>query len=279
MIISMLDSTRRLFFLAPVTVFIIVSAGTTQAGTVKILAWNITGAAVAEDDNNLDISAAIFGHEDADIILLSETRRAESAIASVLDDGYILAATSGDGQDIWIRNTGRFSVDPDSTGSWRVSRGRGTQDGVWAELADAQSDERVFLYNVHLPIPDNFRNREVDLEINNPAQQQGICDIIAQMELDAGNGLVIIGGDFNDIGLAENESVIDYLQGTGVLAAVPGCSSTDIAMTDAVNVDVTHILGTGDVALYGNAGTMTRDDIGFGQHGYVTIFVALADAR
>ena len=108
---------------------------------------------------------------------------------------------------------------------------------------------------------------------------EGICDIIAQMEGDAGNGLVIIGGDFNDIGLAENESVIDYLQGSGVLAAVPGCSSTDIAMTDAVNVDVTHILGTGDAALYGNAGTMTRDDIGFGQHGYVTIDVTLADAR
>jgi len=69
-----------------------------------------------------------------------------------------------------------------------------------------------------LPIPDNFRNREADLDVNNPAQQQGICDIIVQMEDDAGNGLVIIGGDFNDIGLAENGS------GSGSMKSThPGC--------------------------------------------------------
>ena len=270
---------RRLAFLAPVVLFIVANAGTAQADSIKILAWNITGAALSGDATNQEIVSTIFSREDADVILLSETRRAGDQIASLLDGPYTLAASSGDGQDIWVRNTGRFSVDQASTGSWRVSRGRGTQDGVWAELADDQSDQRLFLYNVHLPIPDNFRNRDAILEVNNPAQQQGICDIIAQMEDDAGNGIVIIGGDFNDIRLAEDESVIDYLKGTGILAAVAGCRSTDIAMTDAVKVDVSHILGTGDAGLYSNAGSMSANDVGFGQHGYVTISVTLADVR
>ncbi len=270
---------RRLAFLAPVLLFVLANIETAQADSIKILAWNITGAALSGNATNQEIVSTIFSQEDADVLLLSETRRAGDQIASLLDGPYTLAATSGDGQDIWVRNTGRFSVDQDSTGSWSVSRGRGTQDGVWAELADDQSDQRLFLYNVHLPIPDNFRNREADLEVNNPAQQQGICDIIAQMEDDASNGIVIIGGDFNDIRLAEDESVIDYLQGTGVLAAVPGCRSTDIGMTDAVKVDVSHILGTGDAGLYSNAGSMSANDVGFGQHGYVTISVTLADVR
>ncbi len=270
---------RRLSFLAPVLLFATTQIEIAQAESVKILAWNITGAAVSGNATNLEISSTIFSREDADIILLSETRRAENEIADILDSTYTLAATSGDGQDIWVRNTGRFSVDPESTGSWSVSRGRGTQDGVWAELADDQSDQRLFLYNVHLPIPDNFRNREADLEVNNRPQQQGICDIIAQLEDDASDGIVIIGGDFNDVGLAEDESVIDYLKGTGILAAVPGCRSTDIAMTDAVKVDVSHILGTGDAEIYSNAGSMTAADVGFGQHGYVTISVTLTDVR
>ncbi len=270
---------RRLAFLAPVVLFVLANAGTAQADSIKILAWNITGAALSGDATNQEIVSTIFSREDADVILLSETRRAGDQIASLLDGPYMLAASSGDGQDIWVRNTGRFSVDQASTGSWRVSRGRGTQDGVWAELADDQSDQRLFLYNVHLPIPDNFRNRDAILEVNNPAQQQGICDIIAQMEDDAGNGIVIIGGDFNDIRLAEDESVIDYLKGTGILAAVPGCRSTDIAMTDAVKVDVSHILGTGDAGIYNNAGSMTATDVGFGQHGYVTVSVALTELR
>ena len=270
---------RQLAFLAPVLLFVLANAETTRADSIKILAWNITGAALSGDATNQEIVSTIFSREDADVILLSETRRAGDQIASLLDGPYTLAASSGDGQDIWVRNTGRFSVDQASTGSWRVSRGRGTQDGVWAELADNQSDQRLFLYNVHLPIPDNFRNRDAILEVNNPAQQQGICDIIAQMEDDAGNGIVIIGGDFNDIRLAEDESVIDYLKGTGILAAVPGCRSTDIAMTDAVKVDVSHILGTGDAETYSNAGSMSANDVGFGQHGYVTVSVALADVR
>ena len=270
---------RRLAFLVPVVLFVLASVGTARADSIKILAWNITGAALSGNAANQEIVSTIFSREDADVILLSETRRAGDQIASLLDGPYTLAASSGDGQDIWIRNTGRFSVDPDSTGSWRVSRGRGTQDGVWAELADDQSDQRLFLYNVHLPIPDNFRNRDAILEVNNPAQQQGICDIIAQMEDDAGNGIVIIGGDFNDIRLAEDESVIDYLKGTGILAAVPGCLSTDIAMTDAVKVDVSHILGTGDAGIYNNAGSMTATDVGFGQHGYVTVSVTLTELR
>lgn len=270
---------RRLAFLAPVVLFVLANVGTARADSIKILAWNITGAALSGNATNQEIVSTIFSREDADVILLSETRRAGDQIASLLDGPYTLAASSGDGQDIWVRNTGRFSVDPDSTGNWRVSRGRGTQDGVWAELADDQSDQRLFLYNVHLPIPDNFRNRDAILEVNNPAQQQGICDIIAQMEDDAGDGIVIIGGDFNDIRLAEDESVIDYLKGTGILAAVPGCRSTDIAMTDAVKVDVSHILGTGEADIYSNAGSMTATDVGFGQHGYVTVSVALVDVR
>ncbi len=268
---------RRLSFLAPALLFSTASVETARADSVKILAWNITGAAVAEDATNLEIAATIFSREDADVVLLSETRRAATEIAGVLDATYTLAASSSDGQDIWVRDTGRFSVDQESTGSWSVRGRRGTQDGVWAELVDDRSDQRLFLYNVHLPIPDNFRNREADLEVNNRGQQQGICDIIVQMEGDAGNGIVIIGGDFNDVGLADEESVIDYLRGTGTLAAVPGCGSTDIAMTDAVRVDVTHILGTGDAELYTDASSMSAGDVGFGQHGYVTINVALAD--
>ncbi len=279
MSIFLRTSVRRLSILIPALLFSIANVETALADSIKLLAWNVTGAAVFENATNLEIVSTIISQEDADVLLLSETRRAASEIAGVLESTYTLAAASGDGQDVWVRSTGRFSVDQASTGSWSVSRGRGTQDGVWAELVDDQSDQRLFLYNVHLPIPDNFRNREADLEVNNAPQQRGICDIIEQMESDAGNGVVIIGGDFNDDGLAENESVIDYLQGTGVLAAVPGCRSTDIAMTDAVNVDVTHILGTGSAARYIDASQMTAAEVGFGQHGYVAVVVELADIR
>ena len=50
-------------------------------------------------------------------------------------------------------------------------------------------------------------------------------------------------------------------------------------MTDACKVDVSHILGTGDAGLYSDAGSMSANDVGFGQHGYVTISVTLADVR
>lgn len=246
-----------------------------QEGPIKILAWNITGADLSGNATNQEIISTIFSQEDADVILLSETGRGASEIDSVLNSTHTLVATSGDGQDIWVRNTARFSVDPSSTGSWSISQGAFTQDGVWAELADDQSDQRLFLYNVHLPIPENFQNGGAVLDVNNLAQQQGVCDIIGQMESDASNGIVIIGGDFNDFGLAEDESVIDFLMGTGVLGAVPGCASTDIAMTEAINVDVIHVLGTGDIGQYSDASSMSAADIGFGQHGYVTIDVAL----
>jgi hypothetical protein len=85
------DLIRQLSLLALVLLLVIANPDTTQADTAKILARNITGAAVAEDANNVEISAAIFSQEDADIILLSETRRAEGAIAGILDDGYTLA--------------------------------------------------------------------------------------------------------------------------------------------------------------------------------------------
>ncbi len=54
------DLIRRLSLLAPVLLLVIANPDTTQADTVKILARNITGAAVAEDANNVEISAAIF---------------------------------------------------------------------------------------------------------------------------------------------------------------------------------------------------------------------------
>jgi predicted amidohydrolase YtcJ len=245
------------------------------ADAVNILAWNITGGQLSGNATNQEIISTIFSQEDADVLLLSETGRGASEIAAVLDGTYTLVASSGDGQDIWVRDSGRFSVDPESTGSWSVSQGAFTQDGVWAELTDAQSQQPLFLYNVHVPIPENFQNGGAELEFNNTAQQQGICDIIGQMETDASNGIVIIGGDFNDVGLAENESVIEYLTGTGVLNAVPGCSSTNIGMTEAVSVDVTHILGTGAAELYSNSSAMSANAVGFGQHGYVTTTVAL----
>ena len=268
---------RRLSCLAPVLLFATVYAEIAYADAVNVLAWNITGGQLSGNATNQAIISTIFSQEDADVLLLSETGRGASEIAAVLDGTYTLVASSGDGQDIWVRNSGRFSVDPESTGSWSVSQGAFTQDGVWAELVDDQSEQPLFLYNVHLPIPENFQNGGAELEFNNTAQQQGICDIIGQMEADASNGIVIIGGDFNDVGLAENESVIDYLTGMGVLNAVPGCSSTEIAMTEVVNVDVTHILGTGGPDLYSNASTMSANAIGFGQHGYVTTTVALSN--
>jgi len=199
-----------------------VSVKSAQADSVKLLAWNVTGGSLPGNAANQAIVSTVLGQEDADIILLSETGRGSSEITAILDGSYTLVAASGDGQDIWVRDTGRFSVDATSTGSWSVSQGAFTQDGVWAEVVDDQSEQRLFVYNVHLPIPENFQNSGAMLEFNNAAQQQGICDIISQMERDADSGIVVIGGDFNDIGLAQDESVIDYLTGTGVLAAVPG---------------------------------------------------------
>ena len=96
---------RRLASLAPVSLIVLANVRTAQADSIKILAWNITGAALSGNATNQEIVSTIFSQEDADVILLSETRRAGDQIANLLYCPYTLAASSGDGQDIWVRNT------------------------------------------------------------------------------------------------------------------------------------------------------------------------------
>ena len=76
---------RRLASLAPVSLIVLANVGTAQADSIKILAWNITGAALSGNATNQEIVSTIFSQEDADVILLSETRRAGDQIVNLLD--------------------------------------------------------------------------------------------------------------------------------------------------------------------------------------------------
>lgn len=248
-----------------------------EAAPIEMLAWNVTGRDINNNPTNQNLAETIFNNEDADVLLISETSRGSDEIADMLEDDYDLIVAS-DGQEIWLRDDPRFSVS-NAYGEWTVPFDNRTQNGVWAVVNDSQSSEPLHLYNVHLPIPDTFGGRVDDNPaVSNEDQQEGICNIIQQMESDTSAGRVIIGGDFNDISIPAGERIIEFLEGTGTLNA-GFCSQTNIDMTEHAEVDVTHILGTGNPQDYSNAVEVSASSVGFGQHGYVSVTVDLDDAQ
>ncbi len=248
-----------------------------DAAPIEILAWNVTGRDINDNTTNQNLAQTIFNKEAADVLLLSETSRGSDEIADMLEDDYNLIVAS-DGQEIWIRNDPRFSTG-NNYGEWTVPSDNRTQNGVWAVVNDSQSSEPLHLYNVHLPIPDTFGGRlDSNPAVSNEDQQEGICNIIQQMESDTNDGPVVIGGDFNDIRIPAGERIIEFLEGTGTLNA-GFCSQTNIDMTEHAEVDVTHILGTGNPQSYSNAIEVSASSVGFGQHGYVSVTLDLSDAQ
>ena len=94
------------------------------------------------------------------------------------------------------------------------------------------------------------------------------------MQEQASKGIVLLAADFNDIDLADGESLVAFLEGAGTLNA-GYCESTALAMIEVVAIDVLRIMGTGDAGMYRDQRTVSNADVGFGQHGYVVTSVAL----
>ena len=245
-----------------------------NADTVKLLEWNITGNQLNGSIINQNAATAIFDSEDADIIALQETSSGADEIATILSADYDLAI-SIDGQEIWVRNSGRFEIE--STGSWAGSCNNFKLDGAMASINDLNSNSnRLFVYSAHFCIPDSFAgNVDVNPSVSNEDQQEHLCNIIDNMEANAALGTVLIGADFNDINIPAGESLISFLEGTGSLNG-GFCTSTAIDMTDVVTTDVTHIVGTGSEDAYSAAASGNPS---FGQHGYVVATVELGGSN
>ena len=111
--------------------------------------------------------------------------------------------------------------------------------------------------------------------LTHPAfQQEHICNIVSNLEASATTGKVLIGADFNDINIPSGESIIGFLESAGTLNA-GFCTETTINMTDVVRTDVTHIMGTGGLDIFSDAGAGNPS---FGQPGYVVASVRLDTA-
>ena len=104
-----------------------------NADPVKILEWNITGNQLNGNSTNQNAAIAIFDSEDADIITLQETSSGADEIATILSADYALAI-SIDGQEIWVRNSGRFEIE--STGTWAGSCNNFKLDGAMASIRE-----------------------------------------------------------------------------------------------------------------------------------------------
>jgi len=247
--------------------------GGNQGESFRVLAWNITGREVVA---NRTIVEGVFATESADVIALQETGRGAATIAEILESEYTLVAAL-DGQDIWIKDDGRFNVIEDNQHSFDGGCNGFDLGSSSATLEDMLSDGKLlYLYSSHFCIPDGFRGApDPSPGIRNENQQQHLCSLIGSMEENASNGTVLLAADFNDVGLAEGESLVAFLQGSGMLNA-GFCESTDISMTEVVVTDVTHIMGSGNEEQYSNPRTVSRSDVGFGQHGYVVISVDLS---
>lgn len=252
-----------------------ISDGSTvnQGEPFSVLGWNITGGEVAA---NQTIVAGVFATEDADVIALQETGRGAATIAAILESEYTLVAAL-DGQDIWIKDNGRFNIIEANQHSFDGGCNGINLGSSSVTLEDTLSDGKLLsLYSVHFCIPDGFRGApDPSPGIRNENQQQHLCSLIGSMEENASNGTVLLAADFNDVGLAEGESLIAFLQGSGTLNA-GFCESTDIGLTEVVVTDVTHIMASGKVEQYSNQHTVRSSDVGFGQHGYVVTSVDLS---
>ena len=241
-----------------------------NADTVKILEWNVTGSELNGNITNQNAATVIFDIENADIISLQETGNGADEIATILTANYALAVAV-DGQEIWVKNNNRFEID--GTGTWVGRCNNSNLDGAMAAIKDLNSKGNSFyLYSAHFCIPDTFGGRvDVDPNISNEDQQQHLCNIINNMEDNAALGIVLIAADFNDINIPVGESLISFLQGSGTLNG-GFCTATAINMTDIVSTDVTHIMGTGNQDIYSATASSSPS---FGQHGYVVATVEL----
>ena len=246
------------------------------AEPIKILEWNITGGSVAD---NRAIVAEVFSTEDADIIALQETGRGAAAIAEILEPTHVLVAELN-GQEIWVRDSGRFITLETNLFHFDGGCNGFNLGSPSVTLEDTQSDgELLYVYSSHFCIPDGFGRPSGGSgdrlpDISNENQQQHLCSFITSMEGNANTGTVVLAADFNDIRLAEGESLISFLQGSGTLNA-GFCEDTAIGMVDVVSTDVTHIVGTGNEDMYRNQRAVRSTEIGFGQHGYVVISIDL----
>ena len=242
-----------------------------NADTIKILEWNISGNELNGNITNQNAATAIFDSEDADIITLQETSNGADEIATILAANYDLAVATN-GQGIWVQNSGRFVID--STGTWVGRCNNIPLDGAMVSIKDLNSNSvSVFVYSAHFCIPDTFAgNVDTNPNVSNEDQQEHLCNIINNMEANAVLGAVIIGADFNDINIPAGESLISFLEGTGTLNG-GFCSATAIDMIDVVTTDVTHIMATGSQDLFS---ATAAGNPSFGQHGYVVATVELA---
>ena len=245
-----------------------------EAAAFTLLEWNITGGQVAR---NRSIVQDIFATEDADIIVLQETGRGAATIAEILGDDYTLVVATR-GQDIWVKDDGRFRV----TATDLFDGGCDGFDLATASvtLEDTRSDGRLLhLYSSHFCIPDGFGGAfgtAVDSfpDIANEEQQEHLCSLISGMEEQASSGTVVLAADFNDIGLADGESLVAFLEGSGTLNA-GYCQSTAIDMIEVAAVDVLRIMATGVASMYSDQRTVGNAEVGFGQHGYLVTSVDL----
>ena len=185
------------------------------ADTVKILEWNITGTELNGNSTNQNEATNIFNNENADIITLQETGRGTDEIATILEADYDLAV-SADGQEIWIIDNGRFEIE--STGTWAGLCDGRSLDGAMASIRDLNSNgNSLHVYSAHFCIPDTFfAGVDTNPAVSNEDQQEHICNITSNLEANAATGKVLIGADFNDINIPSGESIISFLQGTGV---------------------------------------------------------------
>ena len=245
-----------------------------EAAAFTLLEWNTTGGQVT---GNRSLVQDIFATEDANIIVLQETGRGAATIAEILGDDYMLVVATR-GQDIWVKDDGRFRV----TATDLFDAGCDGFDLATASvtLEDTRSDGRLLhLYSSHFCVPDSFGGAfgaAVDSfpDIANEEQQEHLCSLISGMEEQASSGTVLLAADFNDIGLADGESLVAFLEGSGTLNA-GYCESTAIAMIEVVVTDVSRIMGTGKADMYADQRTVSNADVGFGQHGYVVTAVTL----
>lgn len=152
---------------------------------------------------------------------------------------------------------------------------------VSVTLEDTLAGGRLLsLYSSHFCIPDSFGGafgQPVDPfpEIANEEQQEHLCSLITSMEEQARNGAVLLAADFNNVNLAQGESLVSFLQGSGTLNA-GYCESTVTEMIEVVVTDVVRIMGTGTASMYSNQRAVSSADVGFGQHGYVVTRVDLS---
>ena len=243
-----------------------------------ILEWNITGGEVAA---NVAIVEDVFATEDTDIVVLQETNRGAATIADILGDVYTQAAEL-DGQEIWIKDDGRFIVREVNVFDFEGGCNGFDLGTPSVALGDTESNEFVHLYSTHLCIPDGFGGATAEpvdalADISNENQQQHMCSLVESMEINAVTGTVVLAADFNDINLSAGESIVEFLQGSGSLNA-GFCESPDLGMTEVVVTDVTRIMGSGSSDMYSSQHSVTSNDVGFGQHGYVVAAIDLSAA-